>query len=193
MKTLSRSHRLRASWERSSLIWKKGLVPNRFERNLGRKVKLSNVLASPMKLELSANSALQRRNVASSNLCPQGKFQEISRGALTARAIGTAIVALKNSMKQMKKRAQWEQLSLMSTMKMTKAARVQWELKYALIAEFLVQASRVEIVDVHSTAGNRARLSIGIRGATNSFVRQSSLMMKSTRHRNQRHMRHFTR
>jgi len=79
-----------------------------------------------------------------------------------------------SSIKKLKKRIQWEQLPLTQTLTMTKAARVQWELKYAPTAELLVQVSRVGIVAVHFIAENHARLRIGLKGAINSFVRQSS-------------------
>jgi hypothetical protein len=142
--------------------------------------------------ESGINLALQRRNVALSNLCHQGKYQEISRQAWNASAICIAQVVQINSMKQPKIRAQWEQLPLKRTKVMTKAARVQWELNYAQTAELPVQASRVEIVDVHYIAANRAKLSIGLKGAISSFACQSSLKMKSKQHRNRRHKLHFT-
>jgi hypothetical protein len=79
----------------------------------------------------------------------------------------------------------------MQMSKKTKAVQVQWELKRAPTAALSVQASRVEIVAAHFIAENRARSSIGLKGATNNFACQSSLRMEPKQN-SQPHSRHST-
>ena len=78
-----------------------------------------------------------------------------------------------------------------ANVKETKAVQVQWELKRAQTAELSVQASRVEIVAAHFIAENRARSSIGLKGATNNFACQSSLKTEPTQN-SHLHSRHST-